>query len=336
MIIVIFLSAFLSTALINSQEMTPKQISINKTKYSLYPETLDEKPDIPSPYKSNDGSEIVLACLKDNTYALILVTVENVPHHINYGHSKIGKGKQLEIDADDFPSLSQTGLHSDKELQQTKTITGKPISEITDMGRPGKSSGVGFMAADEDIISVLKGDNSLVTKMGLTHSQMAKPLFHIWNFILIEYESGKIGRFWNNNIQYILYNGQQLQFGTVNPTRGLQESIFNDEIQGAFQINFYRELNEKEKEFLQKKYTHLTIIQMDEMIEKLSHILTGEMEPYYVMRYGFYEGHTDYRVDPIAIAFIFGLRSIEEIEQAFSGQLYNVLTQHFSATERNK
>jgi len=54
------------------------------------------------------------------------------------------------------------------------------------------------------------------------------------------------------------------------------------------------------------------------------------MLPYYIMRYGFYEGHTDYRADPIAIAFIFGMRSLEEIEAAFEGRLYEVLTQHFT------
>ena len=69
---------------------------------------------------------------------------------------------------------------------------------------------------------------------------------------------------------------------------------------------------------------------MAELVKRLSHILTGEMEPYYVMRYGFYEGHTAYRVDPIAIAFIFGLKSLEEIEMAFPGRLYEALTTHFT------
>jgi len=67
-----------------------------------------------------------------------------------------------------------------------------------------------------------------------------------------------------------------------------------------------------------------------ELVKKLSHILTGEMEPYYVMRYSFYEGHTGYRVDPIAIAFIFGLKPLEEIEAAFPGRLYEVLKMHFT------
>jgi hypothetical protein len=54
------------------------------------------------------------------------------------------------------------------------------------------------------------------------------------------------------------------------------------------------------------------------------------MVPFYIMRYGFYEGHTDYRADPIAISLIFGLRSLEKIELAFEGNLYKSLTEHFS------
>jgi len=65
------------------------------------------------------------------------------------------------------------------------------------------------------------------------------------------------------------------------------------------------------------------------MVNKLTHIHTAEMEPYYIMRYGFYEGQASYRVDPVAIAFIFGLKSIEEIEEAFAGSLHQTLTRHF-------
>lgn len=99
---------------------------------------------------------------------------------------------------------------------------------------------------------------------------------------------------------------------------------------GAFQINFYRELEEKEKAFLSEKYPGLSEQQMKELVQKLSHVTTGEMEAYYVMRYGFYEGHTDYRADPVAIAFIFGFRSLEEIETAFPGKLYEILMRHFT------
>jgi hypothetical protein len=273
---------------------------------------------------------VVIARQKDGQYLLVPVTVENAPPTLQYGSRKIGKGRQLDVDAQDFPTLAKTGLHAEQELDQTKTITGKPVEEITRVGRPEMSSGVGFMAEDEDIISVLKGDNRLVKRLGLTHPQMAMPLFHIWNLILKEYESGRMGRSWDN-IQYVLYNGKHIRFGQTHPTRGFQESIFNDEIMGAFQINFYRELDDEEKAFLWEKYSDLSEQQMEELIGKLSHIMTGEMEPYYVMRYAFYEGHTGYRVDPIAIAFIFGLRSLDEIGTAFPGRVYEMLTMHFTA-----
>jgi hypothetical protein len=62
---------------------------------------------------------------------------------------------------------------------------------------------------------------------------------------------------------------------------------------------------------------------------RLSHLDFSEMIPYYIMRYGFYEGHTGYRSDPISIAFIFGLQSLEEIDKNIGGQLYNSLFDHF-------
>jgi len=196
-------------------------------------------------------------------------------------------------------------------------------------GRPGRSSGEGFMSHDEDIISVLKGDNRMVKKLGLTHRQMAKALFHMWNLILKQIEVYyNDGRPWGE-VEYFLYNRNKILL-EVGTTKGWQESIFNDEIYGGCHINIRRELSQNEKDYLNKKYSHLNQERMEELIKKLSHIHTGEMEPYYVMRYGFYEGHTDYRVDPIAIAFFFGLRSIEDIEGAFERNLHKALTEHFT------
>ena len=83
------------------------------------------------------------------------------------------------------------------------------------------------------------------------------------------------------------------------------------------------------KAFLHKKYSRLSDQQMTDFFKALSRIHTGEMVPYYVMRYGFYEGHTDYRADPISVAWIFGLKNLEQTEAAFEGKLYEVLTQHF-------
>ena len=187
------------------------------------------------------------------------------------------------------------------------------------------------MAEDEDIISVLIGDNRLVKKLGLTHPQLAKPLFHIWNIILKEVELGKWGRFWDN-IQYLFYEGKKL-IVEAEGFKGWQVSIFQDEIQGRYDISVLRKFTPEERLFLKEKYSHLSSQQRTELEEKLSRMSFSEMAPYYIMRYGFYEGHTSYRTDPIAISFIFGLKNIEEIESAFKGNLYKALTDHF--TEEN-
>ena len=80
-------------------------------------------------------------------------------------------------------------------------ITGIPVDIINCTGRPNAYSISGFMANDEDIISVLQGDNHLVKAMNLTHPEMAKPLFHIWNLILKEIELGKWGGRLYDNIK---------------------------------------------------------------------------------------------------------------------------------------
>ena len=108
------------------------------------------------------------------------------------------------------------------------------------------------------------------------------------------------------------------------------QSIFNDNIFGMYHLEMWRELNAAEKEYFSNKYSNLSEEELHGLMKKLSHIHTGEMVPYYAMRYGFYEGHTGYRADPIAIALIYGLKSLEEIEKAFDGNLDKVLTNHFT------
>ena len=52
------------------------------------------------------------------------------------------------------------------------------------------------------------------------------------------------------------------------------------------------------------------------------------MAAYYIQYYGFYEGHTEYRADPIKLAFLFGLKLIEELYEAFGQQLYGRIIAH--------
>jgi hypothetical protein len=78
------------------------------------------------------------------------------------------------------------------------------------------------------------------------------------------------------------------------------------------------------------KYAHLDEKDRQALRTKLSRMHAGEMQPFYIFRYGFYEGHTDWRTDPIAIAFIFGLKTIDEIDRALPGQLDKVLLRSFT------
>lgn len=326
--LICILAVIFTAALASAQEINPSQVRYHQTTYPLYPQTLDMLPDIPSPYKTEEGREILLVFTKDKEYALIPVTVENGKplHYSRRIPSLYGKDRQLQVNSGDFPSLSTTGLHSESQLDTKDMITGIPVSVITYIGRPGGFSWAGFMADDEDIISVLKGDNRLVENLGLAHPQMAIPLFHVWNIILWEVELEKWGRY--SSIHSFFYNGRRVIL-EAEGTKGWQVSIFQDEIQGRFDISVHREFTPEERLFLKEKYSHLSSPQMAELETKLSRISFSEMAPYYIMRYGFYEGHTDYRTDPLAISFIFGLKSLEEIENAFEGNLNKELTEHF-------
>jgi hypothetical protein len=331
-----FCSFQLITISLHSQEAKPVQISINQQRYNLYPETLDRLPEIPSPFTTDDGIEILLALMRDNNHALIPVTVEN-GNPLVYStriEDLFGKDRQLHVDSGDFPTLARTGLHSESELDGKEMITGFPVSLVNYIGQPGKFSRAGFMADDEDIINILKGDNRFVQKLSLTHPDMAKPLFHVWNIILKEIELGKWARHWNN-IQHIVYNERKVIL-QAEGGKGWQISIFQDEIKGRFDINVRRDLLLEEKSFLKARYSYLSARQMTKLEDKLSSIHFSEMAPYYIMRYGFYEGHTDWRSDPIAIVFVFGLKSLEEIENAFKGNLYEILTGHFSKKDIGK
>ncbi len=327
-LLIVQLMVISSIALTISQEMQIKEHTQPQESLKFYPHTYDQCPELPSPCTMEDGTEIVVAFTKDNKFTLIPVTVEK-GESLGYREREWDKIRILEVDAEDFPTLARTGLHSEIELDDTRWITDRSIAEITDSGRPEGSSGEGFMSQEEDIISVLKGDNRLVKTLELIHPQLAKPLFHVWNIARwVNSTSQSVGRS-IDDIDSFLYNTRKVRLIRAGG-RGWQDSIFNDEILGMYHMEFCIELDEDEKASLQEKYSNLSDEQMTDFQKMLSHIHTGEMVPFYIMRYGFYEGHTGYRANPIAISLIFGLRSLEEIEKAFEGTLYKALTEHFT------
>jgi len=76
-LILAILSSLFTTFLTFSQETQTIQHPKTKENLKLYPTTLDHFPDIPSPFITEDGIEIVVAFTKNKKYALIPVTVEN-------------------------------------------------------------------------------------------------------------------------------------------------------------------------------------------------------------------------------------------------------------------
>lgn len=309
-------------------------VTIQQQRIPVYPGILPAGLTLRSPGTTEEGHEYLVVRTAAGASAVVLVTVESGPLTLQYGAEKIGKGEQLKVCAGDFPTLAATGLHSAAELERTTAITGKSVVEITRAGRPGVASGTGFLAPDEDILSVLQGDNEVVGRLGLKHRDLARPLFHVWNLLLREYALGKLGRF-QDDVGGFWYHGREIHLRSQR-TKGFQESIFNDEIKGAFDIELWRELDVGEREFLNAAYAHLGTAEREAMSGRLTRLRTGEMEPYYIMRYGFYEGHTEYRVDPIALAVTFGLKPLVEIEKAFPGQLHRALTNHFTASARTQ
>jgi hypothetical protein len=130
-------------------------------------------------------------------------------------------------------------------------------------------------------------------------------------------------------VRSFLYSGKTVLV-EASDSKGGQESVFEDGLGGSFGIDIRRDLTAVEDAFLRKRYAHLSGERLTALKERLSHIQTGEMEPHYIQWYGFYEGHTAWRTDPIVIAFIFGLRSLDEIERAFPEGLDTVLFARFA------
>lgn len=303
------------------------KISGNKLKFA--PELYNEKPELPSPAITDNSREVVLLRTKNNQFLWIDATVEN-GEPFDYKRQLFGKGNQFAPDGVDFPYFARNAIHTEKELRNTKMITGRSVSQITVDGRPRGSSGVGFMAEDETIMSVIYADNLTVKKLGLTHADIARPLFHFWN-ISREFKKYKVDSIINQRIdmETLIYNGYNIKSKTEG-SRGWQESVFDDEILGTGHIEIWRDLTNKEKDFLKIHYSQLSMEQFEQLKKMVSWFHTCEMVFFYINRYGFYEGHTEYRPDPLTIVLVFGLKSIEEVHLACGGDLYHYFNEHFT------
>jgi hypothetical protein len=171
----------------------------------------------------------------------------------------------------------------------------------------------------------------------LNHPLLARPLFEIVNLILRDLELFRQGQAPVYNIASVLYAGHEIHI-EASASKGWQESIFADNVKGYWSIRIWREPTADEIQYLNRHYGHIGAERLAALTEMLTSIHTGEMVPFYIMRYGFYEGHTDYRADPLAIANLFRLVSIEKIDAATGHDLHGALTRHYrrSGAPRNQ
>lgn len=327
-ILLLFFMLFLFASC-NQGKYHCKLPKINSGNLKFAPEYYSAKPNMPSPGITKSGRELILLKTTVGKFAWMDGTVEN-GEPFDYKKRLYGKGNQLLSDAEDFPTFAKTGLHSDYELRNTKIITGRSVSQITVDGRPRGSSGVGFLAEDEIILSVIYADNNTVKKLGIRHPDIARPLFHFWN-VARDFEKSGTDSATNEKLEFesLMYNGHEIQF-KIQGSRGWQESIFNDEILGTGHIEIWRELTREESAFLKQEYSQLTEKQFNQLQKKLSRFHTSEMVFFYISRYGFYEGHNEYRPDPISVALIFGLTTIEKVHRLCGKNLYHYFTTHFT------
>ncbi len=274
-----------------------------------------------SPVRMPDGTVDLLGRNAEGDLVRVPVTVHDgkpLGHH----SSLPGAGLQTRVDAEAFPTLAATGLHNPAELDAIESITGRTLSELDALARPDEASSAGFIAADETLIGVIREDNRRVRALGLRHPDLARPLFHVWNAALARHQG-------HPKLESAYYNGGEIRFDVL-ATRGYQESIFDDGIRGSHEIHIEREPTADELAFLKKRYDDPEDPEkLASLIRRLSVIDTGEMVAFYIQQYGFYEGHTGYRADPITIAFVFGLVPLEKLEATFPGRLDEALREHF-------
>ena len=244
-----FLPFLLLIPLAQAQSSSFSEVKINGRDFKLYPFFYEKCPDIPSPFVSVGKKTSVVCLTNKGKFTIMPVTIENGTPFNYGGHNFRNKGRQLDVNSDDFPTLAKTGLHSEGELNRATSITGKSITEITEIGRPVAHSGAGFLGPNEDLNSVLLKDNQTVTAPGLTHPRLSSPLFHLFNILCATKDTP--GRM--PVLTKVLYKGNWVSI-KFKRAKGWQDSIFNDEIKGFWKMEISRKLTPEKNVLLLGKY----------------------------------------------------------------------------------
>ena len=117
----ICISAFLLNSC-NTRYYNNNLHKIHTDTIKIFPEYHFNKSDLPSPALSETGREMVLVKTEKLHYTWFDATVEN-GDPFDYKRNLHGKGNQLLTNGEDFPHLNKKGVHDERELRKTKTIT---------------------------------------------------------------------------------------------------------------------------------------------------------------------------------------------------------------------
>lgn len=165
-----------------------------------------------------------------------------------------------------------SGVNSDNSIKRLAHLNGVPIETIERNARPGAASMAGFLGKSEGLKNVLIQDNKTVNSHGLTHRDLANPLFFIMN---VHARLQKIV------VPIFIYKGRHYS-SRATSWMGSQESIFDDGLSSSVDFEVKDLQTGKELAF-------------------------SGLVPHAIVRYGFYEGQTPYRLDPQKIMEVFSL-----------------------------
>ena len=171
--------------------------------------------------------------------------------------------------------------NSSSVINSLKNIAGDSIATIESKARPcaythwHDCSEGGFIDSKESFLKVLLNDAQTVSSRGFTHHQLAAPLIQMRE-LTENCQGGK------SSGQCRL--GNQVFDVNVAMTLGYQESVFSDGLRSNSVVNV-------------KNHDTGETIEYD-----------GDLLPNYIDMYGFYEGHTPYRLSPEKIISFFKLK----------------------------
>ena len=155
--------------------------------------------------------------------------------------------------------------------------------------RPGnqdeRSSKVGFLGSNEQLIDVLVADNDFVNGEGLTHADLAIPLLQICQHA--DAERRRLKEWKSVEVEHAAIRWR-VDFEEY---KGFQHSPFNDQTKSNIDFTLTN-------------------------LESGNTLQFSGLVPIMIERYGFYEGHgTPYRVEPADIIAVLGLSTKQNVAE---------------------